>query len=260
MGGLTEEEKKKILPKNTILLGYVGSIAHGTYRPSSDIDSIDDKDIMGICFGHPNTYLGLEQFQQKVVRHEAGWDSIVYEIKKMIRLLLKSNPNVLSLLWLPENLYIIKEPAGQLILDHRDIFVSKQSYKAFSGYAYGQLKRMTHYKFEGYMGQKRKGLVDKFGFDCSNASHLIRLLRTGIEFLTEGVLYVHRKDASQLLEIKTGLWTLEQIKKEAERLFKLAEEAYVRSPLPVKPDYEKAQDLTFYLIRNYLFPRANFNC
>ncbi|MDD5675043.1 MAG: hypothetical protein PHC61_12815 [Chitinivibrionales bacterium] len=32
-----------------MLLGYVGSIAHGTYVPKNDPDSIDDQDILGVC-------------------------------------------------------------------------------------------------------------------------------------------------------------------------------------------------------------------
>lgn len=34
------------------------------------------------------------------------------------------------------------------------------------------------------MGEKRKQLVAKHGYDTKNASHLIRLLRMGMEFLT----------------------------------------------------------------------------
>jgi len=39
------EETLQIIPPNTILLGYVGSLAHGTYIPSKDSSSIDDRDI-----------------------------------------------------------------------------------------------------------------------------------------------------------------------------------------------------------------------
>jgi hypothetical protein len=46
----------------------------------------------------------------------------------------------------------------------------------------------------GYMGQKRRELVRRVGYDAKNAAHLIRLLRMGIEFLTEGTLHVERAD------------------------------------------------------------------
>jgi hypothetical protein len=87
----------------------------------------------------------------------------------------------------------------------------------------------------GYMGKKRRELVRRFGYDAKNAAHLIRLLRMGIEFLTEGTLHVERADATELLDIKRGAWPLEKVKSEAERLFTLAQEAYVRSSLPPNP-------------------------
>ena len=70
----------------------------------------------------------------------------------------------------------------------------------------------------GYMGQKRRELVRRVGYDAKNAAHLIRLLRMGIEFLTEGTLHVERADAPELLDIKRGAWPLEKVKAESERL------------------------------------------
>lgn len=129
-------------------------------------------------------------------------------------------------------------PAGALLLSRRDLFVGKHVYHSFVGYAKGQLHRMTHGAQEGYMGEKRKALVAQFGYDTKNAGHLVRLLRMGIEFLTDGVLRIEREDASELLDIKRGHWTLEQVKAESDRLFALAQEAFVRSPLPAEVDRE----------------------
>ncbi len=103
----------------------------------------------------------------------------------------------------------------------------------------------------GYMGKKRRELVRRVGYDAKNAAHLIRLLRMGIEFLTEGTLYVERPDATELLDIKRGVWPLEQVKAEAERLFQLAQEAYVRSSLPPEPDRARAEQLCVEMISEY---------
>jgi len=103
----------------------------------------------------------------------------------------------------------------------------------------------------GYMGQKRRELVRRVGYDAKNAAHLIRLLRMGIEFLTEGTMHVERADASELLNIKRGTWPLEKVKVEAERLFQLSQEAYVRSSLPPEPDRVAAERLCVRMISEY---------
>jgi hypothetical protein len=109
---------------------------------------------------------------------------------------------------------------------------------------------MEHFAFEGYTGSKRKEIIEKIGYDCKNAAHLIRLLRMGIEFLNDGALYVEREDAPQLLDIKRGKWTLDQVKFEADRLFKLSDEAYIRSKLPSKLDENKINQLCMDIIED----------
>lgn len=211
-----------------ILSGYVGSTAHGTHVPKTDPKSIDDIDVMGVFVGPADHYIGLKH-KEGINSFIDEWDIVLYDIKKFVHLLLKNNPNVLGTLYLAPNLYHVKTEAGQRLIDNRDLFLSKLCYKSFCGYAYSQLHRMTHMAFEGYMGDKRKQLVAEHGFDTKNAAHLIRLLRMGTEALVEGTLHVFRHDAEELKAIKRGEWTLEQVKTEAERLFKVMEEAYLRS-------------------------------
>jgi len=251
LSGLSEEQTLEIIPERTLLLGYVGSLSHGTYIPKNDPNHIDDKDILGVALGSEEVYYGLKTFEQKEIKKDE-WDSVVYEIKKFFRLLLKQNPNVIGLLWLRPTNYIYISESGQRLIDNRNLFVSKAAYHSFIGYAHGQLHRMTHGAFEGYMGAKRKQLVEQFGFDCKNASHLIRLLRMGIEFLTDGQLQVFREDAAQLKDIKIGKWSLQEVQVEADRLFILAQEAYVRSTLPPQPDFDKAEQLLISILKEEL--------
>jgi predicted nucleotidyltransferase len=230
----------------SILTGYRGSIAHGTYKSNKDPNSIDDKDAMGICIPPIDYYYGLNTHSihkgtKEIKRGE--WDIVVYEYRKAIRLLEKGNPNLLSILWLEPQYYIDITDAGQILLDNKDLFVGKHVYHSFVGYANGQLHRMTHMACKGYMGEKRKRLVEKYGYDTKNASHLIRLLRMGIEFLVDGELHILRKDAQELLEIKAGEWSLEKVKAEAEKLFALSELAFIHSKLPSKPNHEKISNL-----------------
>ena len=183
---------KDILAKNpcldewAILHAYRGSIAHGMYIPNSDPNSIDDKDTMAVCvppkayyFGYPPGYGSNEMFPVNGTKEikEGKWDIVAYEARKFIGLLAQGNPNVLCMLWVDKQ-YVLKETAeGRLLRGERGIFVGKHVYHSFTGYAYGQLHRMTHFVGRGYMGEKRRGLVEKYGYDTKNAAHLIRLLR-----------------------------------------------------------------------------------
>ena len=252
MKNMTPEQRKELFPDNMVLLGYRGSIAHNMYVPNTDPNSIDDIDLMGVYMAPVDHYIGLKRTRETIEKFIDQWDVVCYEYKNFVKLLLNSNPNVLSLLWIKDNYYIEKHDYGKILIENRDLFVSKKVYHSFTGYAHGQLKRMTHLSTEGYMGEKRKALVEKYGYDCKNAAHCIRLLKMGIEFLTEGSLNVFREDASWLLEIKRGLWKLEDVKKESDRLFALADEAYVRSSLPSKPEYDKVNDLLKSVLYNYI--------
>ena len=73
----------------------------------------------------------------------------------------------------------------------------------------------------------------------------------GIEFLTEGTLHIERADSAELLDIKRGDWLFEKVKAEAERLFQLAQEAYVRSSLPPEADRQRAERLCVEMISEY---------
>jgi len=237
-----------------ILTAWRGSIAHGTYVPSSDPGSIDDKDVMAVCVPPIEYYFGLRQFGSAGTREikRGEWDIVVYEARKFIRLLSQGNPNVLMMLWLEEEDYMKIAPAGRLLIENRRLFSGRHVYKAFTGYAYNQLQQMTQQAFRGYMGAKRKALVEKHGYDCKDAAHLIRLLRMGIEFLRDGQLCVRRQDAAELLAIKRGEWSLERVKAEAERGFRLAEQAFAASTLPPGPDLDAINNLAVEVIRRAL--------
>jgi len=244
MKGITIEQEHELIPDGTILLGYRGSVAHGTYTPSYGPNARDDKDLLGVAIGPINSYFGLSKFEQHIREIEADdniiWDVVVYELRKYIRLMLKANPNILSLLFLPENLYVKKHRLGQRLIDERDIFCSKEAYHSFVGYAHGQLHRMTHPSGK-HMGKKRRDLVMKFGYDTKNASHLVRILRVGIEFLATGEIRVLREDAAELIEIKKGEWSLERVERLADELFAIAHDALIHSPLPIHPDRQRAE-------------------
>jgi len=141
------EEVKSLglVPEGAILVGYRGSLAHGTWLDPERPDAVDDRDLMGVVVPPLGCYFGTENWAshgtKEIVRDP--WDCVYYELSKMAGLLAAGNPNVQSLLWLKPEHYLRITAAGWLLLDMREMFLSKKIYGAFAGYASGQLQKMT---------------------------------------------------------------------------------------------------------------------
>lgn len=295
------------LEPHLVVLGLMGSHSHGTYIPPEDPNAVDDIDFMGFVVPPLEYHLGLPRWQHWTLQVDE-LDVVLYSLEKAVRLLLKSNPNIVGLLWLRDDEYLHRHPDFDLLHSRRDIFSSQAAAEAFAGYAADQLKRMEAFDlermaeyesltetigpkgpvaevieadtaklkhlalswrldievlnrfrklhrehFSGYMGAKRKAMVRKYQYDVKNAAHLIRLLRMGSEFIQTGNLQVYRTtDAEELMRIKRGEWTLDQVKEEAQRLFAVVEEARSRSPLRAEPDAAAANLLLIEMHRRFL--------
>lgn len=262
-----EDKFDELFEPQQVMSMYRGSICHNMYIPESDPNSIDDVDLMGIYLAPKEYYIGLgrgDRYRKSVEGFKGRFDIVNYEFRKYILMLLKSNPNVITTLWLNQEHYFKCTMYDNFVMDilvsNRDAFRSKKSFGAFCGYANGQLKKMNAYSTEGYMGEKRKKLVDKFGYDCKNAAHCIRLLRMGLEFLNTGMYNVYRtEDRDELLDIKKGKWKLEAVKEEAEKLFDLSRKAYKTTSLPEEPNYERVENIVMMILEMYIngdFPKV----
>ena len=247
---------KELLPDNLIFLGYRGSVAHNMYIPNTDPNSVDDVDIMGVYLAPPAYYIGLSEGKRTIerMREVDGllWDCVFYEFRHFIKLLLKGNPNVLSMLWLEKQHILQSSHTWDQLIKHRKAFVGRHVKHSFAGYAASQLARMESYNKKGYMEEKRKALVDKYGYDTKNAAHLLRLLQMCYEFLKTGKLEVFRTDAKTFLEVKTGKWTINKVKFSAEDLFDLVNERYESSKLPEKPNQEMTEHILIATLRKHI--------
>ena len=239
-----------IFEKSVIMAGFRGSIAHGlTIKPEEDtMYGIDDVDTFEVYSYPREYYLSLESYyhraEVKEVK-EGEKDDVQYEIRKTFHLLSNCNPNVMTYLYnKPEHYFSVSE-GGKLLLKHRDLFLSKRRiYMAYSGYAYTQLKKLQSGAYRGYMGSKRKAIVDEIGYDTKNAMTLIRILRNGQEFLSEGGMECFRtKDREELLNIKKGKLTMDELIKLSDDEFHKNEEAYKTSKLPEENNRNKINEL-----------------
>jgi uncharacterized protein len=237
------------MPANTISVGLRGSIAHNTYIPKEDPNSIDDIDILGVYVAPLDHYIGLNQIPETKEFWVDNLDCVFYEVRKFVSMLLTFNPNVITYIWTKEEFIISETKEFKQYRNKPSMFNSKRVYKTFCGYATGQMHRMEHAKYND-LGAKRKQLVDKFGYDVKNAAHLIRLLNMSNEFLKTGFLNTFRMvDRDLLIKIKTGHYSLVQVKEMADELFKENERLFATTILPDEPKKEIAENILIDIIK-----------
>jgi hypothetical protein len=201
---------------------YVGSVQHGTHG-----DVIDDVDLFAVV----NPPCSLWPFEHWVWQHEE-LDVLVYSLPKYLRLLAKSNPNMLATLDPTVGLWL-KQP--RLRSELHNAVESRAALTAALGYAEGQYAKLEKGKYEGYMGVERKALHDRFGFDPKAAAHTIRILRFALDF-ADGYVVSRRPDAAELRAIKQGEWSKEQVQLEVARLRDALKVACEQSTWPAQPD------------------------
>ena len=126
-------ERYHFLKQNGYILfeTITGSQAHGTNTPTSDIDKafvyiLPEDDILGM------------KYKEQLKIHK---DFMGYEIRRFLELLKKGNPTILELLNSPEDCVLIKHPAFDILLNHKQNFITKVCENSFYGYAKQQRQK-----------------------------------------------------------------------------------------------------------------------
>lgn len=197
----------------------IGSRAYGLEDEDSDTDR------RGIYLPPAELHWSLYGVPEQLENDQT--QEVYWELQKFIVLALKANPNVLECLYSP----IVESvtPLGKDLLAMRDAFLSKLIFQTFSGYVASQFKKMqTDIRNQGRVKWK-------------HVMHLIRLLLSGTHVLQNGEMIVdvgqHR---DRLLTIKHGdmpFHAADEWRQELQREF---ESAFQTTPLPDRPDYERA--------------------
>jgi hypothetical protein len=95
----------------------------------------------------------------------------------------------------------------------------------------------------------RRALEIKSGYDTKHAAMLVRLLRLGYEILTTGKVIVKRPDADELLDIKNGAWSFDQVMEFKEEMERKLETEYIYQkqliaegkPTPLRREVDKVK-------------------
>lgn len=121
------------LGSRIMFLTLGGSHAYGTNIDGSDVD------VRGVTLNSRNELLGLSHFEQFLDRET---DTTVYGFSKFIGLISSCNPNTIEMLGGEPDQYLMLSPEGRLLLDNKNLFLSKRAVHSFGGYAQAQLRRL----------------------------------------------------------------------------------------------------------------------
>lgn len=129
---------QKLQDSDRILYSVVsGSHAYGTNTPQSDMD------LRGFYWVPANEYLGLNPPvtpNDGQINDEKN-DIVYYSLYRAFTLLKTANPNMIELLWIPEDCIKVRHPLMDILLDEREAFISKKAYFTHASYAYEQVKK-----------------------------------------------------------------------------------------------------------------------
>ena len=197
----------------------VGSKAFGLSNESSD------DDIRGIFLPPADRHWSLFEIPGQIEFNDGQLDEVFWELEKFLRLALKANPNILETLWTP--MVLEASSIGTQLREMRNAFLSKHIYKTYSGYAISQFRRMKN-------SFQKKGT-----FKTKHAMHLIRLLYSGIGALRTGEIMVDVSEfRSELLAIRNGQHSFEEVEKMAAELNKQFADSFEATDLPDQPDFD----------------------
>lgn len=244
-------KEREMAISNLIYKIRTGSAMYGTSISTSD------DDFGGIFIPNKEYVIGLKKVEQvefseknnNTKRNQKGdIDYTIYSLPKFISLAIGNNPNILEYLYAPRNCQLVTSKWSDILLDNRNLFLSKKCYHTFKGYSYAQRKKLE-VKKGNLTG--RTDLIEKFGYDTKHASHLIRLLIEGLQLLTEKTLSLPLAENSLIRDIKLGYYSLDYIRNKANDIEKLIDLAYIKSDLQYSADIEKINVLQMDLLENF---------
>lgn len=136
------------LNKNVCLLCLGGSRAYGTNTENSDWD------IRGFATNNVDEIIGIKPDWETVV--DTNTDTTIYSLKKLVKLLINSNPNVIEILGVRDCDVFFENQIGKLLRKNAKIFLSKKCLKSFRSYANNQFSRMYNFHSKNHQDQNLK--------------------------------------------------------------------------------------------------------
>ncbi|SER25606.1 Predicted nucleotidyltransferase [Gracilibacillus ureilyticus] len=227
------------LEERTIILAPTGSYAYGTNTENSD------RDYKGVCVPPVDYYLGLKAFNEYNTTGGKNFkntkddvDVSIIHVNKFVRDAMQGVPNNIEILFARQQDYLKVTELGQVLIDHKKLFLSKHIYKRFGGYANSQMQKLKNKSVT-----EVKDTSNFYDYDTKLFMHNIRLLTSAIEILETGDYQTYRPNRQLLLDCRNGKYTFSEAMEMIEMYDNQLTAAWQNSELPEKPDYAQINQL-----------------
>lgn len=218
-----------------------GSRLYGIDGPDSDYDYVG-------AVVEPASYrVGLLNYSEGA-NHQHGfeqhtfkgdnYEGTIYSLWKLASMFAEGNPTILCLMYAKP----IRDDYGICTPEFRAMTASRKSGHRFLKYMEAQRKSMISQRGRA---DERHRLIREYGYDTKFAGHLVRLGYQGCEFLETGKITLPLPDESTIagsrenvLNIRNGCWTLEEVLGEAEALQARMERALINTDLPEEANWD----------------------
>lgn len=226
---------------NLHFLVISGSHSYGLNTENSDYD------LRGMFAYDPKELWTGKDCYKTYDFNKDQYDIVIHSFHKFLHLLSKANPSIITLLGTKNEHILICSDIALEIIKKKDIFLTKEIFKTFGGYANQCLSRI-HKSYnsnnpntisfsdpELKHRNRQKGDMKELYKHCC---HLILLYYIGIDILTKKEIITYReKEHDLLMSIKTGNYPLEKIFILQEKLEKEFQNARDNTKLPDNVDY-----------------------
>lgn len=176
-------KNEKALGDRILYLVVSGSYGYGTQYENSDID------LRGCTIEGKEVLFGLESFEQYEDLHT---DTVIFGLKKFVRLGLNANPQTLELLGIDEDCIYQMTPQGKLLRDNTELFLSQKVADTFGGYAMAQLRRL-----QNALAQNSASQVLKEQHIAATLSRQIKQFNDDYTSFDKGSIVVYVDEESQ---------------------------------------------------------------
>lgn len=219
------------VPGTPVLVGVGGSHAYGMNHADSDVD------YRGCYVAPTRAFFGLTKPQETYDRHDP--DCALHEVGKLLWLASKGNPTVLELFFYKE--YAVKDRTGDLLIAHRDLFITGLIRSTHVGYAFQQFNRLKR-RESGTFSSDTAKRTEK------HARHILRLVRLAEKALTTGVFDIVVDNREEIFAF--GRLPLEEMLAQAEA--EIERVKHVPSVLPPEPNMKAIENLLLVIREEYL--------